>query len=54
MKKCIISMPYCGKLGEIIHNVLFSDSSIHNTLFHIACTTAHALEVHNLKPFVYL
>lgn len=44
MKKCIISMPYCGKLGEIIHNVLFSDSSIHNTLFHIACTTAHALE----------
>ncbi|MCI06168.1 nucleoporin Nup188 [Trifolium medium] len=36
-------MPY-GKLGEIIHNVLFSDSSIHNALFHIACTTAHALE----------
>ncbi|KAJ1422124.1 hypothetical protein SESBI_13251 [Sesbania bispinosa] len=44
MKKCIISMPYYGKLGEIIHNVLFSDSSIHNTLFQIACTTAHALE----------
>ncbi|WJX51140.1 hypothetical protein P8452_37363 [Trifolium repens] len=44
MKKCIISMPYYGKLGEIIHNVLFSDSSIHNALFHMACTTAHALE----------
>lgn len=45
MKKCIVSMPYCGKLGEIIQNVLFSDSSIHNTLLRIACTTAHDLEV---------
>ncbi|KAL5129791.1 Nucleoporin NUP188 [Glycine soja] len=44
MKKCISSMPYYGKLGEIINNVLFSDSSIHNTLFQIVCTNAHALE----------
>ncbi|CAK8576856.1 unnamed protein product [Lathyrus sativus] len=51
MKKCIILMPYCRKLGEIIHNVLFSDASIHNTLFHIACTTAHALEKLNASRF---
>ncbi|KAL5055383.1 hypothetical protein RYX36_036065 [Vicia faba] len=51
MKKCIMLMPYCGKLGEIIHNVLFSDSSIHNVLFHIACTTAHALEKLNASRF---
>ncbi|XP_057748155.1 uncharacterized protein LOC130967358 isoform X2 [Arachis stenosperma] len=44
MKKCLESMPCYGKLGEIIHKVLFSDSSIHNTLFQIACTTAQALE----------
>ncbi|KAL9296251.1 hypothetical protein ACSQ67_022147 [Phaseolus vulgaris] len=44
MKKCISSMPNYGKLGEIIRNVLFSDSSIHNTLFQIVCTTSHALE----------
>ncbi|TKY67768.1 Nucleoporin NUP188-like [Spatholobus suberectus] len=44
MKKCISSMPSYGKLGEIIRNVLFSDSSIHNKLFQIVCTTAHALE----------
>ncbi|XP_061362673.1 uncharacterized protein LOC133306382 isoform X2 [Gastrolobium bilobum] len=44
MKKCIISMPYYGKLGEIIRNVLFTDSSIHSTLLQIACTTAHTLE----------
>ncbi|KAL2329164.1 hypothetical protein Fmac_022591 [Flemingia macrophylla] len=44
MKKCISSIPYYGKLGDIIHNVLFSDSSIHNSLFQIVCSTAHALE----------
>ncbi|OIV99597.1 hypothetical protein TanjilG_17407 [Lupinus angustifolius] len=44
MKKCIASFPYYGKLSEIIRNVLFSDSSIHNTLFQIACTPAHSLE----------
>lgn len=44
MKKCISSIPYYGKLGEIIRNVLFSDSSIHNSLFQIVCSTAHALE----------
>ncbi|XLR32248.1 uncharacterized protein [Arachis hypogaea] len=44
MKKCLESMPCYGKLGEIIHNVLFSDSSIHNTLFQISCTTAQVLE----------
>ncbi|XP_057456711.1 uncharacterized protein LOC130747712 [Lotus japonicus] len=44
VKKCIISRPYNGKLGEIVHNVLFCDSSIHNMLFQTACTTAHALE----------
>ncbi|KAE9620270.1 hypothetical protein Lalb_Chr01g0001341 [Lupinus albus] len=44
MKRCIASFPYYGKLSEIIRNVLFSDSSIHNTLFQIACTPAHSLE----------
>ncbi|KAI9127540.1 hypothetical protein K1719_000533 [Acacia pycnantha] len=44
MKKCNILMAYHGKMGEIIHDVLFSDSSIHKTLFQIACTTANALE----------
>ncbi|RDY02949.1 hypothetical protein CR513_13529, partial [Mucuna pruriens] len=51
MKKCISSIPYYGKLGEIIHNVLFSDSSIHNTLFQIVCPTAHALEVMYIETF---
>ncbi|KAI5432062.1 hypothetical protein KIW84_035992 [Lathyrus oleraceus] len=51
MKKCIILMPYCGKLGEIVHNVLFSDASIHNALCHIACTTAHVLEKLNASRF---
>ncbi|XP_052734506.1 uncharacterized protein LOC108340198 isoform X2 [Vigna angularis] len=44
MKKCISSTPNYGKMGEIIRNVLFSDSSIHNTLFQIVCTTSHSLE----------
>ncbi|XP_027909728.1 uncharacterized protein LOC114168941 isoform X2 [Vigna unguiculata] len=44
MKKCISSTPNYGKMGEIIRNVLFSDSSIHNTLFQVVCTTSHALE----------
>ncbi|XP_027354241.1 uncharacterized protein LOC113864573 [Abrus precatorius] len=51
MKKCIVSMPYYGKLGEIIRNVLFSDSSIHNTLFQIVCTTANALEKFHVSRF---
>lgn len=51
MKKCIVAMPYNGKLGEIIRNVMFSDSSIHNRLFQIACTTAHALEVTYVEAF---
>ncbi|XP_054786453.1 uncharacterized protein LOC129292825 isoform X2 [Prosopis cineraria] len=44
MKKCNILMAYHGKVGEVIHDVLFSDSSIHKTLFQIACTTVNALE----------
>jgi len=49
MKKCISSTPNYGKMGEIIRNVLFSDSSIHNTLFQVVCTTSHALEVTYVK-----
>ncbi|CAK9162511.1 unnamed protein product, partial [Ilex paraguariensis] len=44
MKKCILSVPYSRKLGEVVRNVLLSDSSIHNTLFHIVCTTPQDLE----------
>ncbi|KAI4297724.1 hypothetical protein L6164_037599 [Bauhinia variegata] len=44
MKRCIVSMSYHGKLGQIIQDVVFSDSSIHSTLFRIICTTSHALE----------
>ncbi|GMP64164.1 hypothetical protein CsSME_00025565 [Camellia sinensis var. sinensis] len=44
MKECIWSIPYCQKLGEVVRNILFCDSSIHSALFRIVCTTAQALE----------
>ncbi|KAL7002581.1 hypothetical protein U1Q18_003733 [Sarracenia purpurea var. burkii] len=44
MKKCILSFPYCQKLGEVIRDIVFCDSSIHSALLRIVCTTAQALE----------
>ena len=54
MKKCMTLMPYHGKLSDTVYDVLFSDSSIHKTLFQIACTTAHALEVTHVEAFSVL
>ncbi|PON83420.1 hypothetical protein TorRG33x02_208350 [Trema orientale] len=44
IKKGIMLTSYTGKLGEVIWDMLLSDSSIHNTLFRIVCTTSQALE----------
>lgn len=44
IKTCIISTLASGKLGEVIRGMLLCDSSIHNTLFRIICTTKEALE----------
>ncbi|KAG6709285.1 hypothetical protein I3842_06G125100 [Carya illinoinensis] len=44
MKKCILSISSYARLGEVIHDVLLSDSSIHHTLFRIVCTTTQTLE----------
>ncbi|XP_052191958.1 uncharacterized protein LOC127801127 isoform X2 [Diospyros lotus] len=44
MKKCILSVPYCQKLSDVVRDILVSDSSIHNVLFRIVCTTAQAIE----------
>ncbi|CBI37915.3 unnamed protein product, partial [Vitis vinifera] len=44
MKKCIMTIPYSQKVGEIVQDILLRDSSIHNALFRIICTTKQALE----------
>lgn len=50
LKKCITSISCSGKLDEFILDRIFCDSSIHNTLFQIVCTTPQALEVGYLVP----
>ncbi|GAV84710.1 DUF3414 domain-containing protein [Cephalotus follicularis] len=44
MKACITSVSYSEKFGEVIRDMLLSDSSIHNTLFRVVCTTKQTLE----------
>uniref|UniRef100_A0A2N9H720 Uncharacterized protein n=1 Tax=Fagus sylvatica TaxID=28930 RepID=A0A2N9H720_FAGSY len=44
MKKCIMSVSYFERLGDIIRDLLLCDSSIHNALFRIICTTKQSLE----------
>ncbi|KAI4325914.1 hypothetical protein MLD38_031276 [Melastoma candidum] len=52
MKKCILSLPYFTKTGSVIWDMLLCDSSIHNSLFRIACTTTKTLElIHVSRPF---
>lgn len=45
MKKCILSISYYKRLGDVIRDMLLCDSSIHNTLFRIICINTQALEV---------
>ncbi|XP_011088558.1 uncharacterized protein LOC105169752 [Sesamum indicum] len=44
MKKCIWSISSCHKLGEVVRDIMLSDSSIHSALFRIVCTTTPSLE----------
>ncbi|KAL8556343.1 hypothetical protein ACS0TY_003962 [Phlomoides rotata] len=44
MKKCISSISYCQKLGEVVRDIMLSDSSIHSAVFRIVCTTTPSLE----------
>ncbi|XP_041997267.1 uncharacterized protein LOC121747315 isoform X2 [Salvia splendens] len=44
MRKCISSISCCPKLGEVVRDIMFSDSSIHSAVFRIVCTTAPTLE----------
>ncbi|KAK9941647.1 hypothetical protein M0R45_007348 [Rubus argutus] len=44
LKTSITSIFCSGKLDEVILDRIFCDSSIHNTLFQIVCTTPQALE----------
>uniref|UniRef100_A0A2P2LVR1 Uncharacterized protein LOC105141252 isoform X2 n=1 Tax=Rhizophora mucronata TaxID=61149 RepID=A0A2P2LVR1_RHIMU len=44
MKTCITSVSFLEKSGVIIHDMLLSDSSIHNALLRLACLTKQTLE----------
>ncbi|MBA0743110.1 hypothetical protein Gogos_005828 [Gossypium gossypioides] len=44
MKTCILATASSEKLSDVIRDLLLYDSSIHNTLFRIMCTTSEALE----------
>uniref|UniRef100_A0A0A0LM91 Uncharacterized protein n=2 Tax=Cucumis sativus TaxID=3659 RepID=A0A0A0LM91_CUCSA len=44
MRRCILVSSGPGKLGPLVQNMLLFDSSIHNTLFRVVCTTRQALE----------
>lgn len=54
MKKCILSVPYYERLGDIIQDMLLCDSSIHGTLFRIICTTKQSLEVSHVLSLLIL
>ncbi|GLT30700.1 hypothetical protein SLA2020_054910 [Shorea laevis] len=43
VKTCIAAVSFSGKL-EVVKDLLLCDSSIHNVLFRIVCTTTEALE----------
>ncbi|XP_059297405.1 uncharacterized protein LOC132050256 isoform X2 [Lycium ferocissimum] len=44
LKKCILSISYIQQLGEVVRDILLGDSSIHNALFRLVCTTSDGLE----------
>ncbi|XP_021988826.1 uncharacterized protein LOC110885447 isoform X1 [Helianthus annuus] len=44
LKTCIVSISHSPKMGEIIRDLLLSDSSVHNALFRIVCITTPTLE----------
>ncbi|KAL3621352.1 hypothetical protein CASFOL_036264 [Castilleja foliolosa] len=44
MNKCISLLTSCKKLGGVVRDIIFSDSSIHSALFRIVCTTTPSLE----------
>ncbi|XP_011046730.1 PREDICTED: uncharacterized protein LOC105141252 isoform X1 [Populus euphratica] len=44
MKTCITSVSFSEKLALVVRDMLLNDSSIHNALFHLACTTKQTLE----------
>lgn len=44
MKAWIMAVSFSENLGEVIKDLLLSDSSIHSVLFRIVCTTSESLE----------
>ncbi|XP_021286367.1 uncharacterized protein LOC110418076, partial [Herrania umbratica] len=54
MKTCILATSSSENLGGVIRDLLLYDSSIHNTLFRIMCTTSEALERLYLNRLVEL
>ncbi|KAI3679077.1 hypothetical protein L6452_38385 [Arctium lappa] len=44
VKTCILSTSHSRKIGEIVHDLLLCDSSVHNALFRIVCITTPTLE----------
>ncbi|KAF3434642.1 hypothetical protein FNV43_RR21727 [Rhamnella rubrinervis] len=51
IRKSIMIASYSGKLAEVIRDMLLCDTSIHNTLFRIVCTTKQALEMLYVSRF---
>lgn len=56
MRKCTSSISCCPKLGEVVRDIMFSDSSVHSAVFRIVCTTTATLEVDDadLIPYIAL
>ncbi|XP_058002713.1 uncharacterized protein LOC110643732 isoform X2 [Hevea brasiliensis] len=52
LKKCVLSISFSEKLGVAIHDMLFSDSSIHSVIFRLVCTTKRTLEKLNVSRLV--
>ncbi|CAI9104717.1 OLC1v1003448C1 [Oldenlandia corymbosa var. corymbosa] len=44
VKTCILTTSQCKRLSSVIQDILLSDSSVHNALFQIVCTTTQGLE----------
>nr|XP_043624466.1 uncharacterized protein LOC122596031 [Erigeron canadensis] len=44
VKTCILSISNFPKIGDIVHDLLLCDSSVHNSLFRIVCVTTPTLE----------
>ncbi|KAK8501758.1 hypothetical protein V6N12_072895 [Hibiscus sabdariffa] len=54
MKMCILATSSSEKLSDVIRDLILYDSSIHNTLFRIMCTTSEALERLHLNRLIEL